>query len=144
MAQDGVAVPCDKLLPPSSPSSTELVPALDLCMSVVDKAENKSKRKRDPAPSHPECGKCAKIKPRVPGQRSPWAQFLRSFQQQHPDMTQPQALMEARKRYVPPSGRLKSYERIYKEVWKTRNPTWQTLNKDELAALMREDFVTRI
>lgn len=71
--------------------------------------------------------------------------YLRKFQLEHPGMGTQEANIEAGKRYVPPSGKLRSYEKLYQRVWRARNPAWKTLwGKDESKTRMRDDFLERI
>lgn len=113
------------------------------------------KRKRSVAPSHEACEKCMKSTQKKTGGPSPWMTFLKSYQMKNPGMSQGQAQIEARKRYVGPSGRKKSYERIFREVWRAKNPAWKTLypgpekldppkEDSEATQKMREDFINLI
>lgn len=118
-----------------------------LASSNVDKPA-KLKRARATPKSHPECTKCSLVhkKSKTPGEPSPWARFLKTFKSQHPDMSADQVMREARKRYVPPSGKPKSFERIYREIWRAKNHTWKDLYPDpeDAKKKMREDFVEAI
>lgn len=76
---------------------------------------------------------------------SKWARFLTSFQQSNPGMSMGESIIEARKRYIGPNGRPKSYEKTWKQVWQHRNPTWKTMGTaEEIKAKMREDFLNKI
>jgi len=126
------------------------LPAMDAARNSVDNSLQPVKLKRSRAPpklvnSHPSCEKCLHVKKRKPGQPSAWNQFLKNFQSSHPDLNAGSSIIEARKRYVPPNGRAKSYERIFKEVWKARNPAWKTLyREDELEDKIRADFLDKL
>lgn len=105
----------------------------------------KLKRERATPASHPECVKCSTVKKRKPGEASQWALFLKKYTQDHPGLSANQAIVEARKRYIPPSGKPKSYERVWREIWRSRNPLWKTTwSPSEAKAKMREDFLDKI
>jgi hypothetical protein len=77
---------------------------------------------------------------------SPWARFLRDFQERNPGMDMGASIIEARKYYMGPNGdRPKSYEKTWKQVWQHRNPTWRTFGSAaDIKAKMREDFLKKI
>lgn len=76
--------------------------------------------------------------------KSEWGQYLFDFKQKHPDLCPLEATIEARKTYVPKSGKQKSFERIFTEVWKTKNPKWSQMTKEQRVAAIRADFVKAI
>jgi hypothetical protein len=95
--------------------------------------------------SHPDCETCSKKKSLSDNTPSNWIKYLQNFRLQNPSMSVTESIIEARKSYVPANGKLKSYERLWTEVWKARNPTWKvTLSKDEAKKKMREDFLLKI
>ncbi len=73
--------------------------------------------------------------------KSEWGRFLHDFKARHPDLAPLEATIEARKVYVPESGKQKSFERIFTEVWKTRNPRWPKMDKAERLIAIRAAFV---
>ncbi len=76
--------------------------------------------------------------------RSEWGKFLHKFKQEHKEYHSLQATIEARKVYIPSSGKQKSFERIFTEVWKTKNPMWQSMSKEQRVLAIRESFVKSI
>jgi hypothetical protein len=87
-----------------------------------------AKRKRSAAAisSHPECTRCTQRKKKDPNAPpSPWSLFLKKFRLENPGLSSGESLVQARKRYVPPSGRKKSFEVIFREVWQARHPNWK-------------------
>lgn len=119
-------------------STTQLV-------HVENGGENKKKRKAPPAKaapqSHPDCERCKK-KP-APTRVNPWNQFLKAYIKSHPELTVEDAKIEARKRYVPANGRKKSFERIYKETFLARHPSFKFkgLQDEELRDVIRDSFL---
>lgn len=81
------------------------------------------KKAKPAVPSHPDCDRCKHAK--TPGDPAPWAIFLKNFISTHPLMDIGKATIEARKRYVPPNGQPKTFEKIAREVWKAKNPNWK-------------------
>jgi uncharacterized short protein YbdD (DUF466 family) len=76
--------------------------------------------------------------------KSDWGKFLHDFKQKHPDIYGLEATIEARKVYVPKSGKQKSFERIFTEVWKQTNPGWPRMTKEERTAAIRKAFIAAI
>lgn len=76
--------------------------------------------------------------------KSEWGRWLHDFKVSHPDMHALEATIEARKTYIPKSGKQKSFERIFTEVWKTKNPRWATFTKEQRHAAIRADFIKSI
>jgi hypothetical protein len=76
--------------------------------------------------------------------KSEWGKFLHKYKLEHPDVYGLQATMDARKVYVPKSGKQKSFERIFTEVWKQKNPDWQRFDKEQRLAAIRADFIKAI
>lgn len=143
--QNGSPSSNGSLPPPALQSSSPAVAEDSLVPHNVPLKPVRMKRQRAVVESHPECVKCGTVKKRVPGQPSAWAQYLRKFQVENAHLGAMESVIEARKRYVPPSGHLKSYERVFKEVFKTRHPAWRTQwSGEELKTQMREDFLRRI
>lgn len=103
------------------------------------------KRARASPPSHPDCTKCSVKRSKVPGQGSAWSQFLKKYMAANPSMSVNEATIEARKRYVPPSGHKKSYERIFKEIWRLQHPSYKTeFTPEQAKEKMREDYLAKI
>ncbi len=73
--------------------------------------------------------------------KSEWGRFLAAFKASHPLLCSVEATIEARKIYRPANGKQKSFERMFKEVWKQRNPKWALMSKAELATNIRNDFI---
>lgn len=73
--------------------------------------------------------------------KSEWGRFLHAFKEENPDLYPLEATIEARKLYTPKSGKQKSFERIYSEVWKQRNPKWAKMSKEERTLAIRNDFI---
>ena len=109
--------------------------------------ENGKKRKapcdRSKPDAHPECDRCKERK-KHPSEKSEWNRFLKDFQYRNPDMALGESLIEARKRYVPKNGKLKSYERLWRDVWRAKNPAWKSMASEEWRGKMREDFLDAI
>jgi hypothetical protein len=76
--------------------------------------------------------------------KSEWGRFLHKYKQDNPDLCPLEATIEARKLYTPKSGKQKSFERMYTEVWKQKNPKWPKMSKDERTAAIRADFIKAI
>ena len=83
--------------------------------------------------------KKAEKKPIV--RKSPWGRYLALFKADHPELCSLEATIEARKNYRPKNGKKKSFERIYTEVWKTRNPKWGLMSKETRSDTVRKDFI---
>lgn len=73
--------------------------------------------------------------------KSSWGRFLHQYKLEHPELHSLEATIEARKVYTPVSGKQKSFEKIFTEVWKTKNPRWQTFTKEQRVAAIRADFI---
>ncbi len=73
--------------------------------------------------------------------KSPWGRFLHQYKLDHPELHSLEATIEARKVYTPVSGKQKSFEKIFTEVWKTKNPRWQNFTKEQRIAAIRADFI---
>lgn len=73
--------------------------------------------------------------------KSPWGRFLHQYKLDHPELHSLEATIEARKVYTPQSGKQKSFERIFTEVWKTKNPRWASFSKEQRIAAIRADFI---
>ncbi len=73
--------------------------------------------------------------------KSSWGIYLHQYKLDHPDLASLEATIEARKEYVPKSGKQKSFERIFTEVWKTKNPRWKQFSKEQRIAAIRADFI---
>jgi hypothetical protein len=83
--------------------------------------------------------------PKVPKveveRKSPWGRFLHKFKIDNPDLCPAEATIEARKVYPSPNGKPKSYEKLYSEVWKQKNPRWPKMTKEERSIAMRAAFI---
>jgi len=75
---------------------------------------------------------------------SEWGKFLHGFKLAHPEISSLEATIEARKVYVPKSGKQKSFERIFTEVWKTQNPMWPKMDKEQRTLAIRRSFLDAI
>lgn len=95
---------------------------------------------------HPACESCAhrKKKHQEPKESSKWDAYVRAWISAHPGSSHEECLREARKRYIPPNGKLKSYQRIWTEVWRLKNPGWSHMDPDDRRKKMREDFLEAI
>lgn len=90
-------------------------------------------------------GTVAKKADKTPIERkSPWGRYLFQYKVDHPELYGLEATIEARKHYVPTGKKPKSFERIFTEVWKTKNPNWQKFSKEERLAAIRASFVATI
>lgn len=128
----------------SSAVDLKLPPDLDFREKGVAPSEPMVKQKRK-APSSSSSSDSNKSKKKTTLGPSPWAEFLHKFQQSHPGMNMGESTIEARKRYIGPNGRPKSYEKTWKQVWQHRNPTWKTIGTpEEIKAKMRADFLDKI
>lgn len=76
--------------------------------------------------------------------KSDWGRFLHEFKIKNPELCPLEATIEARKVYVPKSGKQKSFERIFTEVWKQQNPMWLRMGKEERVAAIRKSFIGAI
>jgi len=76
--------------------------------------------------------------------KSEWGKYLHDYKLAHPDICSLEATIEARKTYIPKSGKQKSFERIFTEVWKTKNPMWQKMTKEQRTLAIRAAFVGAI
>jgi len=115
------------------------------CSSGLERVKGK-KRVRIGFSSHPECVRCTQRKKKDPTHTpSAWSQFLKKYRLENPGLGSGQSLVEARKRYVPPSGRRKSYEVIFREVWQAKNPNWkEEFSKTDLKDKLRSEFLNAI
>jgi hypothetical protein len=80
--------------------------------------------------------------------KSPWGKFLRQYKKENPELDPVTATREARKRYVPVSSdgkaKPKSFERIWMDRWKEKNPNWKKYATEERKRLAREAFIREI
>lgn len=76
--------------------------------------------------------------------KSEWGRWLHQYKVDHPNLAPLEATIEARKTYIPKSGKQKSFERIFTEVWKVKNPRWTTFTKEQRHAAIRADFIKSI
>lgn len=76
--------------------------------------------------------------------KSRWGRFLHEFKKANPNMNPLEATYEGRKRYVPENGKEKSYQKLWAEVWKTKNPGWRRFTDEERAIAMRQSFIESI
>jgi hypothetical protein len=90
-----------------------------------------------------EEGEERKVKP-APERKSPWGKYLFEYKQQHPELNPLEATIEARKRYVPENGKKKSYQKLFAEVWKIKNPDWRRFTESERQLAMRQSFIDYI
>ncbi len=107
---------------------------------------SRSEPSRSPSPERKEdpknanCATCVKRK--RPTKKSAWSKYLANYKLTHPEMDAGEAQIQARKRYVPGSGKEKSYERLFREVFDARFPSLkETLPKDEYRKKMRLAFI---
>jgi len=114
--------------------------------SKKDKKKKAAELELKAGDRHPECTLCPpKKQKKGPAELTEWNAFLKKFRLEHPGMVSGEVTMEARKRYVPSSGKKKSYERLWKEVWRYRNPQWKDMyTPEEAKEQMRKDFIERI
>lgn len=108
------------------------------------KGEEEKAKKRPRFGKNPDGTPAPKVPKKIVECKTPWGQFLRKFKAEHPDLSSAEAEIEARKNYIPKSGKEKSFERIFSEVWKRKNPKWEKLTKEELRATIRADFIKMI
>src|SRR5436190_10874277 len=118
----------------------------------------KQKKKRQPPPkrnqqiipaSHPDCEKCKyDVHRKLNVKKSAWHKFKKDFVKEvaktRPNITTAQAHIEAKMRYIPPSGKARGLEKIYRDSWKLGNPGWEEMDEDEMYAKMREDFIATL
>lgn len=76
--------------------------------------------------------------------KSEWGKFLIAFKLEHPTMDPFTATTEARKRYVPVNGKLKSFQKMYTEVWKTKHPNWKSMTAEQRYDAIRMSFIETI
>lgn len=76
--------------------------------------------------------------------KSEWGKFLAAYKTKHPQLCSREATIAARMVYCPKDGKNKSFERIYTEVWKERNPKWTLMDKAERRKKIRSDFIVSI
>jgi hypothetical protein len=90
------------------------------------------------------CLRCEKKRNRRT-EPSAWMQFLKKFQLKNPGMSVGESQIQARKLYIPKNGRMKSYERVFREFWRAKNPSHKELYPgDEGKARMRTDFLDKL
>lgn len=91
-----------------------------------------------------ECAKCTKKRSRR-SEPSAWMMFLKKFQLANPGMSVGESQVQARKLYIPKNGRLKSFERVFREFWRAKNPSYKELHPaDAGKGKMREDFLSKL
>ena len=101
-------------------------------------------KKRPRFGKNPDGTPAPKVPKKEPERKSPWGKYLHQYKLEHPDLTNADAEVEARKVYTPANGKKKSFERMYTEVWKKRNPKWEKMDKEERRIAIRADFVKAI
>jgi len=80
-----------------------------------------------------------------PERKTPWGRYLYAFKKEHPEMDKHTAKVEARKTYIPESGKKKSFQRIFAEKWKANNPLWtQIKDPQELDNVIRAAFLAQV
>jgi len=144
--KDAAEAPTVKKLKPSSGTAPPVVRDLT---DALEKADKKTKRKpppprkKDPLPEpHPDCARCKAPKVKGPNTTQAWHEFKKKFELEHPDLDKFELDVEARKHYVPQSGKAKSFERIYREQYLARHPGERTkYSPEELALRIREAYV---
>jgi hypothetical protein len=120
-----------------------MMPALEKKMEEA-KVEGEQPQK---GKKHPRFGKnpdgtpAKKADKKEVERKSPWGRYLHQYKLDHPELHSLEATIEARKLYTPVSGKQKSFEKIFTEVWKTKNPRWQTFTKEQRIAAIRADFI---
>jgi hypothetical protein len=111
----------------------------------ADKPESKQQGKKNARfGKNPDGTPAKKADKKEVERKSEWGRFLHEFKTKHSDMCPLEATIEARKVYIPKSGKQKSFERIFTEVWKQQNPMWQRLDKQERVAAIRKSFIKSI
>lgn len=93
-----------------------------------------------PRPS-PDCEKCNM--PKTETVPSPWHAYLREFTARHPTLSKEEVMMKARLQYVPPSGKKKSFEKLYTQWYMAMHPHF-ALSKptpEEISKVVRKAFV---
>lgn len=121
-------------------------PLLVRANAVADASEllpGKSKGiKRPRFGKNPDGTPAEKVEKKAVERKSPWGIFLHKFKMEHPDLCPAEATVEARKIYVPKSGKKKSFERIATEQWKASHPReWAKLTKEERIEAVRAHFI---
>ena len=86
----------------------------------------------------------APVEKKVIVRKSRWGKFLAEYKGEHPELCSVEATIAARKVYKPANGKNKSFERIFTEVWRQRNPHWAKMDKKERAQRIRDDFIKAI
>ncbi len=80
-----------------------------------------------------------------PERKTRWGRYLFKFKTDHPAMDSHTAKVEARKAYIPESGKKKSFQRIFAEKWKANNPLWREIkDPKELDAKIRDAFLAQV
>jgi len=129
-----------------------LEPLLIIISYSINKMEvNVEKTSASPAAKDDDNSKTnGKTKKRKPGDReltqttcAPWQKFLKTYAADHPELSRGDALIEARKRYIGPKGKKKSFERIYREAWLAYHPSLE-MAREELNANVRKDFIEKL
>ena len=117
----------------------------DLDAEMTEDEKPVSKGKKNPRfGRNPDGTPAAKAPKKDVVRKSPWGIFLHQYKEEHPDLYPQEATIEARKHYKPKSGKEKSFERLFTEVWKQRNPKWPKMTKEDRAAAIRADFIKAI
>lgn len=115
--------------------------ALDQALSAPE-GEKKPIKRKNPRFGRNSDGTAAPKAEKKPIERkSQWGKFLAAYKEEHPDLCAYEATIEARKVYQPANGKSKSFERIFTEVWKQRNPKWVKMDKATKRQRIREDFI---
>lgn len=118
--------------------------------AAIDEAGEKKEEKKVVKRKNPRFGRnsdgqlAEKAEKKVVVRKSRWGKFLADFKTANPGMCSQTATIEARKIYKPANGKNKSFERIYTEVWKQRNPHWTLMAKPERLTRIRDDFIKAI
>lgn len=141
-----------KVLPLESPPSPPvLLPVkvleedLDAEMGEPVQEKVTGKGKKNPRfGRNPDGTTAAKAPKKEVVRKSPWGIWLHQYKEDHPDLYPAEATIEARKYYKAKNNKEKSFERLYTEVWKQRNPRWPKMAKEERAAAIRADFLKAI
>lgn len=80
-----------------------------------------------------------------PERKTEWGRYLFKFKAEHPQLDSHTAKVEARKAYVPASGKKKSFQRIFAEKWKANNPLWREIkDAKEVDKRIREAFLAQV
>lgn len=102
------------------------------CPSNKKPSLHQFKKRKDPPTEEPE-------------RKTEWGRYLFKFKSDHPQLDPHTAKVEARKAYVPKSGKKKSFQRIFAEKWKANNPLWREMKTSkEVDAKIREAFLAQV